>query len=167
MALSTANQATAFNSIAATATVALGGVVVRGQMAPADVALKPAVLNRPGDCPGTPRDGGAVSQRLKKPREHGSAALDHRILPGPMVKLVSEQRAQLPPCPPMAPKRMTSWATCRPPSAAIVITREFGAQHSPVHVSRLPRQISWSMQKPLHRATQRNEVLITKRTTAR
>ncbi len=44
---------------------------------------------------------------------------------------------------------------------ATVIRRQFGIRHHPAHVSRLVRQLGWSPQRPLRRATQRNEAAVT------
>lgn len=104
---------------------------------------------------------GAVSQWLKKAREGGAAALRVRIPPGAPPKLTAEQRAELP--------RLLAhgaeaygflgdvWTTKR---VAAVIQREFGVTYHPAHVSRLLRQIGWSVQKPIQRATQRDEAAI-------
>ena len=104
---------------------------------------------------------GAVSQWLKRAREHGPAALYHRLPPGPTPKLTAAQRAQLPAL--LAHGAETYgflgavWTTKR---VATVIRREFGITYHPAHVSRLLRQIGWSVQKPTPRATQRDEAAI-------
>lgn len=41
-----------------------------------------------------------------------------------------------------------------------VIEREFGVSYTPVHVGRLVKAIRWSSQKPIERASQRNEAAI-------
>ena len=43
---------------------------------------------------------------------------------------------------------------------AQVIHREFGVRYHPAHVSRLLRAIGWSRQKPIQRASQRDEAAI-------
>jgi transposase len=104
---------------------------------------------------------GAVSQWLKRARAHGPAALHHRMPPGPAPKLTAEQRAQLPALLAHGAEAYgflgDVWTTKR---VAVVIQREFGVTYHPAHVSRLLRQIGWSVQKPLHRATQRDEATI-------
>jgi len=49
------------------------------------------------------------------------------------------------------------WTTKR---VASLIRQEFGVQYHPAHVSRVLRQIGWSVQKPIRRATQRDEAAI-------
>lgn len=104
---------------------------------------------------------GAVSQWLKRAREQGAAALHHRMPPGPTPKLTAEQRAQLPALLAHGAEAYgflgDVWTTKR---VATVIEREFGVRYHPAHVSRLLRQIGWSVQKPIHRATQRDEAAI-------
>jgi transposase len=43
---------------------------------------------------------------------------------------------------------------------AAVIEREFGVHYHPAHVSRLLRAIGWSVQRPIRRATQRDEAAV-------
>ena len=105
---------------------------------------------------------GAVSQWLKRGREGGVEALRHTPAPGPTPRLTAEQQAQLPT---LLAHGADSygflgevWTTKR---VATVIQREFGVAYHPAHVSRLLRQVGWSVQKPLRRATQRDEGVIT------
>src|SRR4051794_10116007 len=104
---------------------------------------------------------GAVSQWLKKAREGGAAALQVRIPPGPTPKLTAEQRAQLPALLAHGAKAYgflgDVWTTKR---VAAVIRREFGVRYHPAHVSRLLRQVGWTVQKPIFRATQRDDAAI-------
>ena len=104
---------------------------------------------------------GAVSQWLKAAREGGRAALRHRPLPGAAPKLPAEQRAQLPALLGRGAETYgfvgDVWTTRR---VATVIARHFGVRYHPAHVSRLLRQIGWSVQKPVRRATQRDEPAI-------
>ena len=104
---------------------------------------------------------GAGSQWLKRAREHGVAALHHRMPPGPTPKLTAEQREQLPALLAHGAEAYgflgEVWTTKR---VATVIAREFGVRYHPAHVSRLLRQLGWSVQKPLRRATQRDEAAI-------
>src|SRR5438067_5522590 len=101
---------------------------------------------------------GAVSQWLRRVREGGVEALRRRPRPGPKPKLTPAQRAEL--------LRLLAqgaqahgfigevWTTTR---VATVIRRHFGVQYHPAHVSRLLRQLKWSVQKPGRRASQRKE----------
>ena len=104
---------------------------------------------------------GAVSQWLKKAREGGAAALQVRIPPGPPPKLTAEQRAHLPALLAHGAEAYgflgEVWTTKR---VAAVIRREFGVSYHPAHVSRLLRQVGWTVQKPVFRATQRDEAAI-------
>jgi transposase len=43
---------------------------------------------------------------------------------------------------------------------AAVLEREFGVRYHPAHVSRLLRAVGWSVQRPIRRATQRDEAAI-------
>jgi len=56
------------------------------------------------------------------------------------------------------------WTTKR---VAALIQQEFGIRYHPAHVSRLLREIGWSVQKPIRRATQRDEAAIARWTTER
>jgi transposase len=105
---------------------------------------------------------GAVSQWLKRAREHGPAALHHRMPPGPTPKLTADQCAQLPTLLAHGAEAYgflgDVWTTKR---VATLIRREFGVSYHPAHVSRLLRQLDWSVQKPIRRATQRNDAALT------
>jgi transposase len=111
---------------------------------------------------------GAVSQWLKRAREHGPSALQHRMPPGPTPKLTPAQREQLPALLVHGAEAYgflgELWTTKR---VAIVIQREFGVRYHPAHVSRLLRQIGWSVQKPICRAIQRDEAAIARWQTER
>jgi transposase len=105
---------------------------------------------------------GAVSQWLKAARAGGREALRQRPRGHPKPKLSAEQRAALP-----AVLRKGAeahgfigevWTTAR---VAEVIRREFGVRHHPAHVSRILKAIQWTAQKPIRRATQRDEAAIT------
>jgi transposase len=101
---------------------------------------------------------GAVSQWLKRAREQGVAALKRHPAPGPQPKLTASQRAQIPGLLARGAEafgfRGEVWTTAR---VATVIEREFGVRYHPAHVSRLLRALGWSVQKPVRRATQRDE----------
>lgn len=105
---------------------------------------------------------GAVSQWLKRAREGGREALRQRPPPGPAHRLTGAQREQLPT---LLAKGAEAygfvgevWTTRR---VATLIRQAFGVQYHPAHVSRVLRQIGWSVQKPIRRATQRDEAAIT------
>lgn len=103
----------------------------------------------------------AVSGWLKRARAGGVAALQRRVACGRTPKLTDDQRAALPG---LLAKGAEAdgfvgavWTTKR---VAAVIQREWGVRYHPAHVSRLLRQQGFSVQKPITRATQRNEAAI-------
>jgi transposase len=105
---------------------------------------------------------GAVSQWLRRARESGREALRSHPPPGPTPKLTDRQRAALPE---VLAKGAEAhgfigdvWTTKR---IAVVIKRAFGVSYHPAHVSRLMRQIGWSVQKPVKRASRRDEAQVT------
>jgi transposase len=104
---------------------------------------------------------GAVSGWLKRARTGGVAALRRHPAPGAISRLTAEQRARLPA---LLAKGAESygfvgavWTTKR---VAVVINRTFGVRYHPAHVTRLLRREGLSLQKPIRRATQRNEAAI-------
>jgi transposase len=101
----------------------------------------------------------AVCQWMKCAREGGGAqALRRRPHLGGPAKLTAEQRAQIPALlargAPAYGFRGDVWTAKR---IAEVIRRTFGARSHPDHVSRLLRQAGWSRQRPIERATQRDQ----------
>lgn len=104
---------------------------------------------------------GAVSQWLTRARAEGVEALRRHPAPGPQPKLTTDQVAHLPNLLQRGAEafgfRGAVWTTAR---VASVIEREFGVHYHPAHVSRLLRAIGWSTQKPIRRASQRNEQAI-------
>ncbi len=105
---------------------------------------------------------GAVSQWLKRAREQGGVeALARRPPPGMRARLSPEQRAQIPALLARGAEahgfRGDVWTAKR---VAEVIRRAFGVRYHRDHVSRLLRQLGWSRQQPVERATQRNEAAI-------
>src|SRR6266540_3375253 len=104
---------------------------------------------------------GAVSQWMRRAREGGVEALRRRVAPGPTPKLTTEQRAQLPPLLAHGAEafgfRGDVWTAKR---VTAVIRREFGVQYHVNHVGNLLRAARWSVQKPIERASQRNEAAI-------
>lgn len=104
---------------------------------------------------------GAVSQWFKKAKELGEQALRHQPAPGATPKLSPEQRAQLPALLAKGAEafgfRGQVWTTER---VAQMIKQVFGVSYHPAHCSRLLRQIKYTQQKPIQKATQRDEAAI-------
>jgi transposase len=104
---------------------------------------------------------GAVSQWVRRGRAGGVAALRTRTSPGAPPRPTSAQLAQLPVL--LARGAPTFgfigdvWMRAR---IAEVIKREFGVAYHPDHIGRLLRTVGWSVQKPVERATQRDEATI-------
>jgi transposase len=109
---------------------------------------------------------GAVSQWLKRAREGGVDALYRHPPPGPAARLTPEQRTELVDLLAQGAEAHgflgQVWTTKR---VATVIRTAFGVRYHPAHVSRLLRALPWTVQKPLRRATQRNEAAIAAWTT--
>lgn len=105
----------------------------------------------------------AVCQWIKCGREQGMAGLRSRPHPGAPSRLTAEQRAQIPSLLAQGAKahgfRGDVWTAKR---VAAVIERAFGVRYHPVHVGRLLRHAGWSVQRPIQRATQRDEEAITR-----
>jgi transposase len=102
---------------------------------------------------------GAVSQWLKRAREGGGVeALNRRPPPGMTPRLSAEQRVQLPALLARGAEaygyRGDVWTARR---VAQLIADTFGVRYHRDHVSWLLRQLGWSRQHPLTRATQRDE----------
>jgi transposase len=104
---------------------------------------------------------GAVSQWLKQARQAGVEALYHRKGGGPKSRLTDDQIEQLPSLLSQGAEaydfRGDVWTRAR---VASVIKQVFGVQFSLSHVGRLLQQIEWSRQKPVERASQRDEQAI-------
>ncbi len=104
---------------------------------------------------------GAVSQWVNRAKQGGVEALHRHPAPGRQPRLTTDQRAQLPSLLARGAEafgfRGDVWTTAR---VATVIEREFGVRYHPAHVSRLLRAIGWSRQKPIRRASQRDEAAI-------
>src|SRR5215207_789121 len=104
---------------------------------------------------------GAVSQWMRRAREGGVEALRRRMAPGSPPKLTTEQRAQLPLLLAQGAEafgfRGDVWTAKR---VTTLIRREFGVRYHPHHVGTLLRAAGWSVQKPVQRASQRNEAAI-------
>ena len=101
---------------------------------------------------------GAVSQWFKQARAEGVAALYSRPVPGAAKRLTTEERAQLPTLLAKGAEhfgfRGDVWTRLR---VAKVIEREFAVSYSPRHVGRILAEIAWTRQKPVQRASQRDE----------
>jgi transposase len=104
---------------------------------------------------------GAVSQWLTRARLQGVDALRDHPPPGAAPLLTTEQHAQLVALLLEGAEafgfRGDVW-TCR--RVAEVIAEHFGVRYHPAHVSRLLLRLGWTPQKPLVRATQRDEAAI-------
>ena len=105
---------------------------------------------------------GAVSHWFKKAKTQGVEALRHQPAPGATAKLTQERRAQLPGLLAKGAEafgfRGQVWTTAR---VAYLIKLQFGVSYHPAHCSRLLRAIKYSLQKPIQKATQRQEAAIT------
>ena len=106
----------------------------------------------------------AVCQWVKAAREGGGIeALRPRPRLGGPAKLSAEQRAQIPGLlahgAPAYGFGGDVWTAKR---IASVIERTFGVRYHPDHVGRLLRQAGWSVQRPIQRATHRDEAAITR-----
>jgi transposase len=104
---------------------------------------------------------GAVSQWMRRGREGGEEGLKSRPRAGAEPKLTAEQRAQIPVLLAQGAEafgfRGDVWTATR---VATVIRREFGVRYHPNHVGKLLRAAGWSVQKPIERASQRDEAAI-------
>ena len=104
---------------------------------------------------------GAVSQWLSRAKAQGPRALRHCKPPGRRPKLAHPQQLQLLELlaqgPPALGFRGDVWTQ---PRVAQVIRRHFGVQYHPSQVGRILKQYGWSRQKPLKRASQRDEAAI-------
>ena len=104
---------------------------------------------------------GAVSQWLRRGREGGVDALQSKPRRGPTPRLTAAQRAEIPGLLAQGAEAHgfggDVWTADR---IAAVIERTFGVRYHRDHVSRLLRQMGWSRQQPVERATQRNEQAI-------
>jgi transposase len=104
---------------------------------------------------------GAVSQWLKRATEGGIEGLRHRKPPGAAPRLTPEQRSQIPLLLAEGAQafgfRGDIWTQ---PRVAEVVRRQFGISYDPSQVGRILRACGWSSQKPVQRATQRDEAAI-------
>ncbi len=104
---------------------------------------------------------GSVSLWLKRAREEGPEGLRRRKAPGPYPRLTQEQQAELPRLLERGPEaygfRGALWTEGR---IAQVIRQSFGVSYHPSHVGRILKACGWTLQKPVRRATQRDEQAI-------
>jgi transposase len=104
---------------------------------------------------------GAVSQWICQAREGGVEALGKRAGKGPRARLTAQQLARLPELLKQGAEhfgfRGEVWTRGR---VASIIKREFGVAYSPRPVGRLLAAMRWSSQKPVDRASQRDEAVI-------
>ena len=104
---------------------------------------------------------GAVSRWAALARQEGSQALRRRKPPGGPRKLKGGQLAQLPELLQQGPGAFgfsgEIWTRAR---IAQVIRQEFGVSYHPTQVGRLLKERGFSWQKPVLRASQRNEEAI-------
>jgi len=104
---------------------------------------------------------GAVSQWIKRSNEGGVQSLRRRKAPGRKPHLSLEQKAQIPRLLEQGAQafgfRGDIWTCGR---IAQVIDNTFGVSYHPAHVSRILKDCGWSLQKPVRRATQRDEEAI-------
>lgn len=105
---------------------------------------------------------GAVSQWITRATQQGRQALCHRRPPGRPQRLSDVQQAELVGLLERGAEAFgytgAVWTTTR---VAELIARQFGIVYHPAHISRLLRRLGWSVQKPIQRATQRDEAAIT------
>jgi transposase len=104
---------------------------------------------------------GAVSQWLKRARAGGLEGLRHRPAPGAAPRLSLEQRGQLLE---LLAQGAEAWGfqgeVWTPPRIATLIRDQCGVSYDPSQVGRILKASGWSRQKPVQRATQRNEEAI-------
>jgi len=104
---------------------------------------------------------GAVSQWLKRGKETGPEALRSRRGGGPKPRLSEDQLTELREYLAQGAEhfgfRGDVWTQ---PRVAELIRREFGVTYHSSHVGRILRKLGWSRQKPVTRASQRNEMAI-------
>ena len=104
---------------------------------------------------------GAVSQWLQRATRGGVAALRAHPSPGRTPLLSPAQREQLEALLEQGAEafgfRGALWTRRR---VAHLIREQFGVSYHPGHVSRLLRDIGWTPQRPIQRATQRDEAAI-------
>jgi transposase len=103
----------------------------------------------------------SVSRWMSRVRRDGSGALLARPRPGRTPELSASERAMIPEFLWHGPEaygfKGRVW-TCK--RIAKVIQWELGIAYNPGHVSRLLKELNWTPQAPIKRATQRDEAVI-------
>jgi transposase len=106
---------------------------------------------------------GAVSRWIKRGRVGGVEALNAHPPKGVSSRLTAQQKAQIPELLAKGAQafgfRGDVWTASR---VAEVIRRTFGVRYHRDHVGKLMREAGWSRQKPVERASQRNEETLKK-----
>ena len=104
---------------------------------------------------------GSVSQWVKRAKEGGWESLRHRKGTGARPRLTPEQRAQIPHLLTQGAEsfgfRGDIWTQ---PRVTEVIRRIFNVSYHSSQVGRILKDCGWSRQKPMRRATQRDEEAI-------
>jgi transposase len=104
---------------------------------------------------------GAVSQWFKIVREKGLNGLRSQKGGGPRPRLTEQQLQGLPELLERGSEaygfRGEVWTRAR---VGAVIKQEYGISYSDRHVGRMLHKIGWSLQKPVERASQRDEAAI-------
>ncbi len=104
---------------------------------------------------------GVVSQWMSKAKAGGEESLHHQPHPGAQSRLTTRQKQRLLELLEQGPEahgfQGDVWTQ---PRVARLIKREFGVSYHPRHMGRLLKGLGWSAQKPMHRASQRNEAAI-------
>ena len=104
---------------------------------------------------------GAVSQWMKSGREGGEEALKAHPAKGARPRLTVEQQAHIPMVLAKgAPAYGFAGEVWNSRRLAVALKREFGVSYHPDHCGYLVRKMGYSMQKPVERASQRNEQAI-------
>lgn len=104
---------------------------------------------------------GAVSQWIARGKDGGVDGLRNRPRSGATPKLTQQQRERLPDLLRRGAQAYgfvgDVWTQER---IASLIKREFGVSYHVDHIGRLLRSIGWSVQKPIERASERNDAAI-------
>ena len=104
---------------------------------------------------------GAVSQWFKEVRAKGLNGLRSRKGGGPKPRLTDKQLQGLPELLAKGSEaygfRGEVWTRAR---VGAVIKQEFGVSYSARHIGHILHKIGWSLQKPVERASQRDEAAI-------
>jgi transposase len=104
---------------------------------------------------------GAVSQWISKAKREGVEALRSRKGGGPKPRLSADQLKQLASLLAKGAEhfgfRGDVWTRKR---VMLLVKQTFGVSYSPTHIGRILDKIGWSCQKPIQRASQRDEAAI-------